>query len=203
MPPRSYSNQCEFRVFSCIEQPVWQSILTFSPKCQKLFIIWEKTTSLSKSLLISMLWKPLTILGKITVRQSLDGSIHLFCLRFKKEKKFAFDLGSHSTLHWQKCSFCLKAWGLQMGLPSPGWGKTISFSLIAAELKGRVIYLNFWSMKPKAASVRCLRRPKRDKSLRSVRSAPFPVSHGKHREAHSFCLRIEETRFLQSCIPAS
>lgn len=53
MPPCSYSNQCEFRVFSCIEQPIWQSILTFSPKCQKLFIIQEKTTSLSKSLLIS------------------------------------------------------------------------------------------------------------------------------------------------------
>lgn len=34
--------------FSCIEQPIWQSILTFSPKCQKLFIIREKTTSLSK-----------------------------------------------------------------------------------------------------------------------------------------------------------
>ena len=46
--------------------------------------------------------------------------------------------------------------------PLAGWVKTISFSLIAAELKWRIIYLNFWSMKPNAASMYrvCLRNHK-------------------------------------------
>lgn len=53
-------------------------------------------------------------------------------------------------------SFCLKAWALQKCLPSLGWVKTISFSLIAAELKWRIIYLSSWSMKQNAASVDCV-----------------------------------------------
>lgn len=72
-------------------------------------------------------------------------------------KKLGRWLGNslHASLA-EMLSFCLKAWALEGCLPSLGWVKTISFSMIAAELKWRIIYLNFWSMKPNAASVYCV-----------------------------------------------
>lgn len=117
MPSCSYSNQCEFVVFSCIEQPIWQSILTFSPKCQKLFIIQERTTSLSKAFLVSILWKPLTILGKITGRQSLDGSIHLLSVIKKKIKKVRLRLGKSLHASLAEMLFLLESVGTSDGPP--------------------------------------------------------------------------------------
>lgn len=73
------------------------------------------------------------------------------------DKKWGWWLGNslHASLA-EMLSFCLKAWALERCLPSLGWVKTISFSMIAAELKWRIIYLNFWSMKQNAASVYCV-----------------------------------------------
>lgn len=98
----------------------------------------------------SILWKPLTIYRK----NSGQLKFRLGHSSFLCDKKLGWRLGTslHASLAEMLC-FCLKAWAFQKCLPSPGWVKTISFSLIAAELKGRVIYLNFWSMKQNAASV--------------------------------------------------
>lgn len=97
-----------------------------------------------------ILWKPLTIYRKNS-RQPKFRLKHSSSLC---DKKLVWRLGNslHASLA-EMLSFCLKAWVLLKCLPSPGWVKTISFSLIAAELKWRIIYLNFWSMKQNAASM--------------------------------------------------